>query len=190
MISNQILQSTIDGLKNITRKDLSVFEKEGKVIATTEENMIGRQIDAIENFVGSQADSQLILGYQYFKVYDNGIPEYVIQVKGEDEDGYRIGKIAAFQIQSLLVAYKERYDKDNFIKNLRAEFTDKSCRQNVPACRHQRRYNYACPGSYKSSVKCRRNRYRDTCTDKSYKNTVNDRLPKCGKHSFPCQKRR
>ena len=49
MISNQILQSTIDGLKNITRKDLSVVEKEGKVIATTEENMIGRQIDAIEN---------------------------------------------------------------------------------------------------------------------------------------------
>ena len=118
MISNQILQSTIDGLKNITRKDMSVVEKEGKVIATTEENMIGRQSDAIENFVGAQADSQLILGYQYFKVYDNGIPEYVIQVKGEDEDGYRIGKIAAFQIQSLLVAYKERYDKDNFIKNL------------------------------------------------------------------------
>ena len=46
MISNQILQSTIDGLKSITRKELSVVEKEGKVIATTEENMIGRQIDA------------------------------------------------------------------------------------------------------------------------------------------------
>ncbi len=29
-----------------------------------------------------------------------------------------IGKLAAFQIQNLLVAYKERYDKDNFIKNL------------------------------------------------------------------------
>ena len=39
-------------------------------------------------------------------------------MKGEDESGYQIGKIAAFQIQSLLVAYKERYDKDNFIKNL------------------------------------------------------------------------
>lgn len=118
MISNQILQTTIDGLKNITRKELSVIEKEGKVIATTEENMIGKEIDAISNFVNSQAESQLILGYQYFKIYDNGVPEYVIQVKGEDEEGYRIGKIAAFQIQSLLVAYKERYDKDNFIKNL------------------------------------------------------------------------
>lgn len=50
MISNQILQSTIDGLKSITRKELSVVEKEGKVIATTEENMIGRQIDAVEKF--------------------------------------------------------------------------------------------------------------------------------------------
>ena len=29
-----------------------------------------------------------------------------------------VGKIAGFQIQNLLVAYKERFDKDNFIKNL------------------------------------------------------------------------
>ena len=29
-----------------------------------------------------------------------------------------VGKIAAFQIQNLLIAYKERFDKDNFIKNL------------------------------------------------------------------------
>ena len=27
-------------------------------------------------------------------------------------------KLAAFQLQGLLVAYKERFDKDNFIKNL------------------------------------------------------------------------
>lgn len=29
-----------------------------------------------------------------------------------------IGKMAAFQIENLLIAYKERFDKDNFIKNL------------------------------------------------------------------------
>ena len=37
---------------------------------------------------------------------------------GDNEDVYMIGKIASFQIQNLLVAYKERFDKDNFIKNL------------------------------------------------------------------------
>ena len=37
---------------------------------------------------------------------------------GDREDVYMLGKIAVFQIQNLLVAYKERFDKDNFIKNL------------------------------------------------------------------------
>ena len=44
--------------------------------------------------------------------------EYVLVANGDSEDVYMLGKIAAFQIQSLLVAYKERFDKDNFIKNL------------------------------------------------------------------------
>ena len=33
-------------------------------------------------------------------------------------DVYMVGKMAAFQVQNLLIAYKERFDKDNFIKNL------------------------------------------------------------------------
>lgn len=118
MISNQILQSTIDGLKNITRRELSIIEREGKIVASTEEEKIGSNSEGIENFIMSQAESQLIQGYQFFKVFDNGVSEYIVTIKGEDEETYRIGKIAAFQIQSLLVAYKERYDKDNFVKNL------------------------------------------------------------------------
>ena len=35
MISNQILQNTIDGLKNITRTDLCVIDVEGKILAAT-----------------------------------------------------------------------------------------------------------------------------------------------------------
>ena len=38
--------------------------------------------------------------------------------KGSSDDVYMVGKMAAFQIQTLLVAYKERLDKDNIIKNL------------------------------------------------------------------------
>ena len=38
MISNQILQSNIDGLKEITRIDLCVCDIEGKVLASTFEN--------------------------------------------------------------------------------------------------------------------------------------------------------
>lgn len=118
MISNQILQNTIDGLKNITRREFSIIEREGKVVATTEDEMINSTVDGVEFFINSPAENQLVQGYQYFKVFDNGAAEYIVLTKGEDEETYRIGKITAFQIQNLLVAYKERYDRDNFVKNL------------------------------------------------------------------------
>lgn len=118
MISNQILQSTIDGLKNIIRRELSVAEREGKIVATTEESMVNTVIENADIFIQSPAENQLVQGCQYFKVFDNGSPEYIVMINGEDEEAYRIGKITAFQIQNLLVAYKERFDGDNFIKNL------------------------------------------------------------------------
>ena len=37
---------------------------------------------------------------------------------GSSNDVYMIGKMAVFQLQNLITAYKERFDKDNFIKNL------------------------------------------------------------------------
>ena len=49
----------------------------------------------------------------FFKVFDDHQLEYVLLAYGDSEDVYMIGKIASFQIQNLLVAYKERFDKDN-----------------------------------------------------------------------------
>ena len=117
MISNQILQNTIDGLKGITKIDLSVMDTEGNVLAETAADGLNYG-DSIRAFVDSPADSQVLQGYQFFKVYDEGQLEYVVVAKGDSEEVYTIGKIVVFQIQNLLVAYKERYDKDNFIKNL------------------------------------------------------------------------
>ena len=117
MISNQILQSTIEGLKGITRIDLCISDTDGKILATTLPDMeVGE--DAVLAFVNSPAESQVINGYQFFKVFDEHQLEYVLLAKGGNDDVYMVGKIASFQIQNLLVAYKERFDKDNFIKNL------------------------------------------------------------------------
>jgi carbohydrate diacid regulator len=117
MISNQILQNTIEGLKAIARVELCVMDLDGKTVAATEDEMekCGK---AAAEFAKSPADSQEIQGYQYFKIYDEQQLEYILIAGGVGEDVYMIGKMVAFQIQNLLVAYKERFDKDNFIKNL------------------------------------------------------------------------
>jgi len=118
MISNQNMQSTIEGLKSIIRREITVVDREGKVAASTEEDMGTVQQSFIESVLQSPAENQMIQGNQYFKVLDNGIAEYVLVVKGDDEDAFRLGRIVAFHIQALMLAYKERYDRDNFIKNL------------------------------------------------------------------------
>ena len=117
MISNQILQTTLDGLKAITRIDLGICDTEGKVLASTFTDAEESE-NSILVFVDSPADSQVIQGYQFFKVFDEHQLEYILLARGASDDVYMVGKLAAFQIQNLLVAYKERFDKDNFIKNL------------------------------------------------------------------------
>ncbi|MBQ3967783.1 MAG: helix-turn-helix domain-containing protein [Lachnospiraceae bacterium] len=117
MISNQILQSTLDGLKGISRVELCLCDPAGKTVVTTSVQMEPVAAD-LQAFAASSADSQVIKGCQFFKVYDEQQLEYVLLAKGSGDDVYMVGKMVAFQIQSLLVAYKERVDKDNFIKNL------------------------------------------------------------------------
>ena len=116
MISNQILQATLDGLKAIARVDLAITDPEGRTVVSTGD-IPGISKDAGE-FAVSGADSQEIKGNQYFKIYDDQSVEYVLAVAGAGEDVYTLGKMAAFQVQSLSVAYRERFDKDNFFKNL------------------------------------------------------------------------
>ena len=117
MISNQILQNTIEGLKGITRIDFCVMDTDGKSLASTfseQENYV----EEVLSFVESPADSQVVQGYQFFKIFDEHQLEYILLANGGSDDVYMVGKIAAFQIQNLLIAYKERFDKDNFVKNL------------------------------------------------------------------------
>ncbi len=116
MISNQILQNTLDGLKSIAKTEFCISDIEGKQLVSTAPDLEADKNDIL-SFVQSQADSQTIRELQFFKVYDEHQLEYILLVRGGD-DSLLVGKMAVFQLQSLLIAYKERFDKDNFIKNL------------------------------------------------------------------------
>ena len=95
MISNQILQNTIDGLKTITRIDMCVLDVDGKVLATTSPDASGYE-ESVSTFAKSPADSQVISGHQFFKVYDDNQLEYILLVMGGSDDVYIIGKLATF----------------------------------------------------------------------------------------------
>ena len=117
MISAQVITTSIEELRAITRVDLCVFDPDGAVVASTfDNNDIGPEL--IKNFVDSPADSQVIGIDHLLKITDEGELVYVLVARGSSEDTYIVGKIAVSQIQQLMVAYKERFDRNNFFQNL------------------------------------------------------------------------
>lgn len=117
MISNQVLQSTLEGLKTISRVDMCIMDTEAVVVASTFEHAEDFR-ESVISFMNSPAESQVVSGFQFFKVSDDMQLEYILIANGSTDDAYMIAKLAAYQVQTLIVAYKERFDKDNFIKNL------------------------------------------------------------------------
>ena len=117
MISSQVIRSSIEELKTISKVDLCVWDLEGKVVATTFE---AEEITPalIEGFVNSPADSQVIGLHHLLKVLDEDEVLFVLDAKGSSEEAYMLGKIAVSQLQHLIIAYKERYDRNNFFQNL------------------------------------------------------------------------
>lgn len=117
MISNQMIQSSIDELKGITKVDFCVIDMEGIIAASTFDNTDVSQ-ELIENFVASPADSQIVGDYHMLKILEDEGVAYVLISKGTGADVYMIGRIAVSQIQNLIIAYKEHFDKNNFFQNL------------------------------------------------------------------------
>ena len=103
MISSQILQGAIDELRAITRIDLGLYDTEGRVVATTFQNE-DISSDIIQQFAESVADSQVMQGCHFFKIFNEQVIEYVLISKGSNEDAGMIGKVAVSEIENLTVA--------------------------------------------------------------------------------------
>ncbi len=117
MITNQVIQTSIEELKAITKVDLGVFDLKGEAVATTAD-MSEIKCEFVMTFADSPAESQVIGGMHLLKVMDESEVSYVLIAKGPSEDAYNVGKIAACQLKNLIIAYKEKYDKNNFFQNL------------------------------------------------------------------------
>lgn len=117
MISSQIIKTSIEELKTISKVDIGVWDLEGKVVAATfEPEDITPAL--ITGFAESPADSQVIGRHHLMKVLDEEEVLFILDAMGTSEDTYMIGKIAVCQLQNLIIAYKERYDRNNFFQNL------------------------------------------------------------------------
>lgn len=116
MLSTQIVQTCIDDLKKIAKVELTVIDSMGALVASTGSKK-DFPMDVIDRFIASEAESQTIGEHHYLKVFHEGEVVYVVICEDISED-LMIARIAVCQLENLLIAYRERIDKNNFFQNL------------------------------------------------------------------------
>lgn len=116
LLATQVIQTCIDDLKSITKVELAIIDSEGGLIASAG---LKKEFptDAIGHFSQSEAASQTIGEHHYLKVFHEEEVAYIVVCKDTSED-LMVAKIAVSQLGNLLVAYRERIDKNNFFQNL------------------------------------------------------------------------
>ncbi len=117
MLSNHKLQTALTEIKEIARIDLALYNDKGKLVVTTfepENDMSG----VVRQFAESMAESQTLGHYHFFKVMADSQLEYVMLAKAIGEEAYVIGKLAVCQIRNLVLAYREQFDRNNFMQNV------------------------------------------------------------------------
>lgn len=117
MITNQIIQNEIDNLNEITKVEFCVYTPDGDMIVKSKGAKPG-DAEVIHKFIESGADSQSMNECHYMKVMEDSDVAYVLQSIGNAEFAHTMGKVAVSQLESLIVAYKEKLDRSTFFQNL------------------------------------------------------------------------
>lgn len=117
MISNHKIQVIIDEIYDISKTDIVVYTEKGKLVAATKmpEQDMEREV---ELFADSTEEYQSLSGYFFYKILVEGELEYVLLAHAFSQESYIVGKMAVSQIRHLVSAYREHFDRNNFIQNI------------------------------------------------------------------------
>ena len=117
MLLTQIIKNCLENLHLITKVDLGAYDGDGYEVYSSS-GPDPKRSEIVSSFISSPADSQVVGNSHLLKLYDDEELAYVIVATGEEELSYMVAKIANSQLKTILQAYKERFDRNNFIQNL------------------------------------------------------------------------
>ncbi len=116
MITNQVIQKTIDEVHTISKTEFIVADSFGNAVAETE-NATAVERAVLLDFLQSSAETLEIGNAMLFKVYDEGEGAYVLAAENSEEP-FLVGKLVVSQLQNLITAYKDKIDRNSFFQNL------------------------------------------------------------------------
>ena len=117
MLSAQIVKNCLEELRTISKVEFCVQDPNGAVFAKTS-GASAMEAELVASFARSAVDSQIIGEHYLLKVKEDDEVVFALTAIGGGDYTLMIARIAVSELQNLLLAYKEKYDRNNFFQNL------------------------------------------------------------------------
>ncbi|MCL2078063.1 MAG: helix-turn-helix domain-containing protein [Oscillospiraceae bacterium] len=117
-MSNRLFQGVIHQMKDTVGRVIGVIDENATVVACSETPKLGTSTDFFSIEIGDSHDIFIRDGYTYKPFGIHSKPDYAVFVEGIDEAAGKYASILAVTLSSIKQYYDEKYDRNNFIKNI------------------------------------------------------------------------
>ena len=117
-MSNRLFQGVIHQMRSAIDRSIGIIDETGTIISCSELGRIGEVVPTAAASVFMDTEACVVDGCTY-KTFGNQIhPEYAVFVDGDDELAEKYTNISAVALSNLKQYFGEKYDRNNFVKNI------------------------------------------------------------------------
>lgn len=117
-MSNRLFQGIVHQMKDTVNRVIGVIDENGTIVACSDLTRVGGGNDFFSIELGDSHEVFIRDGYTYKPFGVHIKPDYAVFVEGSDESAAKYAGIIAISLSSIKQYYDEKYDRNNFVKNI------------------------------------------------------------------------
>ncbi|MEG0571067.1 MAG: helix-turn-helix domain-containing protein [Oscillospiraceae bacterium] len=117
-MSNRLFQGVVHQMRDTINRVIGVVDDSASIIACSELSKIGFVNEFIAFDLEGSHEAFIRDGYTYKPFGSHIKPDFAVFVEGTDDMALKYAQILAISLSSIKQYYDEKYDRNNFIKNV------------------------------------------------------------------------
>lgn len=117
-MSNRLFQGVVHQMRDTIGRVIGVIDENSTIVACSELSRIGTNNDFFSIELGDSHDVFIRDGYTYKPFGVHVKPDYAVFIEGTDDQAAKYASILAISLSSIKQYYDEKYDRNNFVKNI------------------------------------------------------------------------
>lgn len=117
-MSNRLFQGVVHQMRDTIGRVIGVIDENSTIVACSELSRIETNSDFFTIELGDSHDVFIRDGYTYKPFGVHVKPDYAVFIEGTDDQAAKYASILAISLSRIKQYYDEKYDRNNFVKNI------------------------------------------------------------------------